>query len=181
MATESSTEGLTPLQNAVYLLKQAQAKLARYEQARAEPIAVVGMGCRFPGAENPSAFWSLLSGGVDAIREIPSERWSLDDYYDPDASAPGKMSTRWGGFLDRVDEFDADFFGISPREAIRVDPQQRVLLEVAWEALENAGIPPLSLAESRTGVYVGVLGFDYAVLQSKDVSDADIFSATLNG
>ena len=178
MATESSTESLTPLQNAVYLLKQAQAKLAAYERARSEPIAVVGMGCRFPRADNPSAFWSLLSEGIDAIREVPGERWSLDEYYDPDVAAPGKMHTRWGGFLDRVDEFDADFFGISPREAVRVDPQHRLLLEVAWEALENAGIPPSSLAESRTGVYVGVIGNDYALLQSRDLTDMDVFSGT---
>ena len=88
------------------------------------------------------------------------------------------MHTRWGGFLDRVDEFDADFFGISPREAVRVDPQHRLLLEVAWEALEDAGIPPPSLAESRTGVYVGVIGNDYALLQSRDLTDMDVFSGT---
>ncbi len=178
MAIEFSADQLTPLQNAVYLLKQAQAKLAVLERARAEPIAVIGMGCRFPKADGPAAFWSLLSGGIDAIEEVPGVRWSLDEFYDPDATTPGKMSTRWGGFLDRVDEFDADFFGISPREAIRVDPQQRVLLEVSWEALENAGIPPVSLAESRTGVYVGVISNDYALLQSNDLTDMDVFSGT---
>lgn len=178
MAIDSPTDHLTPLQNAVYLLKQAQAKLAAYERAKSEPIAVVGMGCRFPGASNPDEYWSLLQNGVDAIREIPRDRWSLDEFYDADVSAPGKMNTRRGGFLDRVDEFDADFFGISPREAIRIDPQHRVLLEVAWEALENAGIPPASLAESRTGVYVGVIGNDYAFLQARDLTDMDVFSGT---
>jgi len=178
MAMENPTEGLTPLQNAVYLLKQAQARLAAYERARSEPIAVVGVGCRFPQAANPSAFWSLLSGGVDAIQEVPADRWNIDEYYDPDPTAPGKMHTRWGGFLDRVDEFDADFFGISPRESVRVDPQHRLLLEVAWEALENAGILPASLAESRTGVYIGVIGNDYALLQARDLSEMDVFSGT---
>jgi len=104
MAIDGSSDILTPLQNAVYLLKQAQAKLAAYERARSEPIAIVGMGCRFPGARNPDEYWSNLQNGVDAIREIPSDRWSLDEYYDADVSAPGKMNTRRGGFLDRVDE-----------------------------------------------------------------------------
>ncbi len=111
--------GLTPLQHAVYLLRQAQARLAAYELAhaypqegQAEPIAVVGMGCRFPGdADGPEAFWRLLSQGVDAVREVPQDRWNIDDYYDPDPTAPGKMNTRWGGFLKRVDDFDAEFFG----------------------------------------------------------------------
>ena len=90
------------------------------------------MGCRFPGdADGPEAFWRLLSQGVDAVREVPPDRWNIDDYYDPDPTAPGKMNTRWGGFLKRVDEFDAEFFGISPREAVRVDPQHRLLLEVS--------------------------------------------------
>jgi acyl transferase domain-containing protein len=171
-------ERLTPLQNAFYLLKQAQARLAAYERAESEPVAVIGVGCRFPGARSTAEFWRLLCEGGDAIREVPADRWNIDEYYDPDTSAPGKMSTRWGGFLDHIDEFDADFFGISPREAVRVDPQQRVLLEVAWEALENAGIPPVSLAESRTGVYVGVLGNDYAFLQARDLADMDVFSGT---
>ena len=128
-AETTSTEQLTPLQNAIYLLKQTQAKLAAYEQAQSEPIAVIGMACRFPGGgENPEAFWRLLCDGVDAIEEVPADRWNIDDYYDPDPTAPGKMNTRWGGFLAQVDEFDAEFFGISPREAVRVDPQHRLLL-----------------------------------------------------
>ena len=178
MANEGSLENLTPLQNAVYLLKQAQAKLAAYERARSEPIAIVGMACRFPGAHNPQEYWSLLRGGVNAIREVPSDRWGLDEYYDPDVSAPAKMVTKWGGFLDRIDDFDADFFGISPREAVRVDPQHRLLLEIAWETLEDAGIQPASLAESKTGVYIGVIGNDYALLQARDLTDMDVFSGT---
>lgn len=173
-----STEQFTPLQNAVRLIKQTQAKLAAYERAQSEPIAIVGMSCRFPGADNPAAFWQLLHQGKDAVREVPPDRWNIDDYYDPDPAVPGKMSTRWGGFLDRVDDFDADFFGISPREAIRVDPQHRLLLEVAWESLENAGLRADAVAKTKTGVYIGVIGNDYALLQSRDVNDLDIFSGT---
>ncbi|MGD0898738.1 MAG: type I polyketide synthase, partial [Thermoguttaceae bacterium] len=178
MSTGPGTEPLTPLQNAIYLLKQTQARLAACERAPFEPIAVVGMACRFPGAENPKAFWRMLCDGADAIEEVPADRWNIDDYYDPDPSVPGKMSTRWGGFLKKVDEFDAEFFGISPREAVRVDPQQRLLLEVAWEALEDAGLPIGRMAQTKTGVYVGVVGSDYGMLQSKDVCDMDVFSGT---
>ena len=171
--------GLTPLQNAVYLLKQAQARLAAYEYAQAEPIAVVGMGCRFPGAaDGPEAFWQLLSRGLDAVEEVPRQRWNVDDYYDPDPTAPGKMNTRWGGFLQGVDEFDAEFFGISPREAVRVDPQHRLLLEVSWEALEDAGIVAGDIAQTKSGVYIGVIGNDYALMQSRDVNELDVFSGT---
>ena len=169
-----------PLQNALRLFKETQARLAGYERAQSEPIAVIGMGCRFPGGENPGAFWRLLRAGGDAVREVPADRWNIDDYYDPDPAAPGKMNTRWGGSRDRVDEFDADFFGISPREASHVDPQQRLLLEVAWEALEDAGIPPADLAKTRTGVYVGAIGNDFALLQSRDLSGIDVFSGTGN-
>jgi acyl transferase domain-containing protein/NAD(P)-dependent dehydrogenase (short-subunit alcohol dehydrogenase family) len=176
--SSGGAEPLTPLQNAIHLLKQTQAKLAACERAQCEPIAVVGMACRFPGAENPRAFWRLLCDGVDAIEEVPADRWNIDDYYDPDPAAPGKMNTRWGGFLKKVDEFDAEFFGISPREAVRVDPQQRLLLEVAWESLEDAGLPAGRLAQTRTGVYVWALGFDYAILLGRDPSDMDIFSGT---
>jgi acyl transferase domain-containing protein/acyl carrier protein len=177
--TTADREQLTPLQNAVYLLKQAQAKLDAYEQARAEPIAIIGMGCRFPGgADHPAAYWRMLCGGVDAICEVPGERWDVDEFYDPDTAAPIKLNTRWGGFLDGVEDFDADFFGISPREAVRVDPQHRLLLEVAWETLESAGIRPSEIAESRTGVYVGAIGNDYALRQMSNIEDIDVFSGT---
>ena len=129
--------------------------------AIAEPIAIVGVGCRFPGATNLEELWRLLRDGVDAITEIPSDRWDVDALYDPVPGAVGKMSTRWGGFLTGLDRFDPHFFGISPREAAGMDPQQRVLLEVTWEALENAAQPPDKLAGSRTGVFVGIGGFDY--------------------
>ena len=96
-----------------------------------EPIAIVGMACRFPGADNLSALWKLLEEGRDTITEVSSDRWNVDDYYDPVPATPGKMSTRWGGFLEQVDRFDAEFFGISAREACFMDPQQRLVLESA--------------------------------------------------
>jgi acyl transferase domain-containing protein/acyl carrier protein len=138
-----------------------RSRLDRINEQRKEPIAVVGMGCRFPGADNPSAFWELLRRGEDLIREVPPDRWNVDAFYDPDPDVRGRMATRWGGFIDRVREFDPEFFGIAPREAHSMDPQQRLLLEVVWEALEDAGLPPDSLRGSRTGVFVGLCNGDY--------------------
>lgn len=138
--------------------------------SRFEPIAIVGIGCRFPGADGPESFWRLLTDGVDAISEVPPERWSLDEFYDSDPTVPGKMSTRWGGFLSGIDRFDAAFFGISPREAAHVDPQQRLLLEVAWEAMEDAGVPPETVAGQKVGVFVGMASCDYGHEQLADVS-----------
>lgn len=143
-----------------------------------EPIAIIGVGCRFPGAESPEAFWELLRNGVDAISEVPSDRWDVDDYYDTQPATPGKMSTRWGGFLDQVDRFDPAFFGISPREAHHIDPQQRLWLEISWEALENAGIPPESLGGSRTGVFVGLTNADYHKYVYRDPFQLTSHSAT---
>jgi len=133
-----------------------------------EPIAIIGIGCRFPGAKDPESFWQLLHNGVDAITEVPKERWDVGTFYDPEPATPGKMNTRWGGFLEQVDQFDPSFFGISPREAERMDPQQRLVLEVAWEALENAGIAPDKLANSQTGVFMGIGNYDYCRLLAKE-------------
>ena len=131
-------------------------------------MAIVGMGCRFPGsADTPARFWNLLVRGGDAITEIPPDRPQLVSLYDPDPARPGAVYSRWGGFVDGIDRFDAAFFGISPREARRIDPQQRLLLEVAWEALEDAGLPADRLAGTATGVFVGISGHDYADLQSR--------------
>lgn len=144
-----------------------------------EPIAVVGMACRFPGgADSPAAYWRLLWDGVDAVREVPADRWDVERHYDADVSAPGKMSTRWGGFLDRVDGFDAAFFGISPREATQMDPQQRLVLELAWEALEDARRAPRSLRGTRTGVFLGAMWSDYARLGADALADVDPHTAT---
>jgi acyl transferase domain-containing protein/acyl carrier protein len=129
-----------------------------------EPIAIVGMACRFPGAPDLAAYWRLLCDGIDATREIPADRWDRDAWYDPDPARPGRINTRRGAFLDQIDGFDPLFFGISPREAAEMDPQQRLILELAWEALEDAGIPPRSLSGTRAGVFVGVISHDYAEL-----------------
>ncbi len=144
-----------------------------------EAIAIIGMGCRFPGAKNPNEFWQLLRNGTDAITEVPADRWDVDALYDPQG-AEGKMNTRWGGFLDRVDQFDPQFFGIAPREAIYMDPQQRLLLEVAWEALEDAGQVVEQLARSSTGVFVGISTSDYHQLWQGSYSSINAYMATGN-
>ncbi len=143
-------------------------------QARRKPIAIIGIGCRFPGARGPEAFWRLLRDGVDAITEVPPDRFDIDAVYDPTSTRPGTLCTRSGGFLDQVDQFDPYFFAVSPREAARMDPQQRLLLEVSWEALEDAGQVPDKLAGSQTGVFVGTCNSDYGNLVS-DPADIDIY------
>ena len=170
------------LRAAVAALQKQQEKIAALEARQHEPIAIIGMGCRFPGgADDPDAFWHRLLDGVDAIREVPAARWPVDAFYDENADAPGTMSTRWGGFLDDVDRFDARFFRISPREAVSMDPQQRVLLEVSWHALEHAGLDPVRLNGSDTSVFVGLTALDYAkVLYRDDVSRIDTYGATGN-
>ncbi|MGZ9226514.1 MAG: type I polyketide synthase, partial [Anaerolineales bacterium] len=162
------------------LAMELQSKLESSQNSRSEPIAIVGIGCRFPGGANsPDAYWKMLCEGVDAITEIPKSRWDVDQYYDPDPETPGKMATRWGGFLEGVDQFDPQFFGISPREAISMDPQQRLLLEVAWEALEHAGYSPEDLSGSPTGVFVGICNNDYSqLLLSGETSNIDAYLAT---
>ncbi|MFB6720823.1 type I polyketide synthase [Kribbella sp. NPDC056345] len=132
-----------------------------------DPIAIVGIGCHFPGGANgPGAFWDLLCDGVDATRDLPADRWETGKFYDPAGGKLGKMSTFHGGFLDRIDEFDAQFFGISPREAIWLDPQQRLLLQVAWEAMEDGGQVPEHLAGTDVGVFMGGFTLDYQLLQN---------------
>ncbi|MBF0411467.1 MAG: SDR family NAD(P)-dependent oxidoreductase [Desulfamplus sp.] len=146
-------------------LKQTQGKLASIESAAREPIAVIGMGCRFPGgADSPEKYWELLIKGKDAITDVPSNRWNAADWLDPDPDVQGKMFTAKGGFLDQpVDMFDAAFFNISPKEAAGLDPQQRLLLEVSRETFENAGIAPSTLKSSACGVFLGMSSDDYAL------------------
>lgn len=151
-----------------------------YQQFVSEPIAIIGLGCRFPGASNPEGFWQLLRDGVDAITEVPANRWDANAFYDPNPDIPGKMNTRWGGFLEHVDRFDPQFFGISPREAARMDPQQRLLMEVAWEALEDAGLAPGKLAGTQTGVFIGISTGDYGQLLLDDCRNIDVFDGTGN-
>ena len=150
------------LRRAPVALRELREQLDRARAERRVPLAVVGLGCRFPGgADDPDALWSLLEEGRDVIGEVPRERWESGEWFDPDPERPGTTTTRWGGFLDGIDRFDAAFFAISPREAAAVDPQQRLLLEVAWEALEHAAIAPDRLAGSRTGVWVGINSDEY--------------------
>ena len=136
-----------------------------------EPIAIIGLGCRLPGAGDPEAFWRLLRDGVEAITEVPRDRWDVNAFYDLNPATPGKMNTRWGGFLEQVDLFDPHFFGISPREAASMDPQQRLVLEVSWEALENAGQTAEELADSQTGVFIGISTNDYSRRQGDPAVD----------
>ncbi|MCV7384950.1 type I polyketide synthase [Mycolicibacter longobardus] len=145
-----------------------------------EPIAIVGIGCRFPGADGPEAFWRLLSGEVDATSDVPADRWDVDAFYNPDPAVPGTAVTRRGGFLGQVDQFDFQFFGISPRESAQMDPQQRLLLEVAWEALEDAGQVPDDLAGTRTGVFVGISTNDYGFLRLGQPQLVDAYTGTGN-
>ena len=150
------------LKRALIALRDLRARAEAAEAAVREPVAAVGIGLRFPGGvRSPAAFWRLLSDGVDAITEVPPDRWNMAEFYDADPEARGKISVRFGGFLDGIDRFDAPLFNVSPREAAAMDPQQRLLLEVAWAALEHAGIAPDALGGSRTGVFIGVASHDY--------------------
>ena len=146
----------------------------------AEPIAVVGMGMRFPnGIDTPEKLWESVIQGRDEIREVPPERWDLDEWFDSDPATPSRISTRWGSFVEDVRGFDAAFFDISPREAERMDPQQRIALEVACEALERAGIPLPALRGSSTGVFFSSYHNDYTLLQYEDLES--VSSRTLTG
>ena len=145
-----------------------------------DKIAVIGMGCRFPGAKNPKAYWDLLLEGRDVISEIPENRWDREKYFDPEPKTPGKMSTRWGGFIDNVDLFDPAFFGITPKEAERMDPQHRIALEVTWEAIEYAGISHASLGGTRTGVFLGIGNYDYSRLLLNEPSQINAYDGIGN-
>jgi acyl transferase domain-containing protein len=156
------TAELSPIKRALLEIRELRGRVASLEAGQRAPIAIVGMSIRAPGGvRDVEGFADLLWSGTDAIREVPKDRWSLDDWFDESADAPGKMYTRFGGFIDEVDKFDAEFFGIAPVEAASMDPQQRLALELAWEALEDAGHAPTALVGSRTGIYLGMANGDY--------------------
>ena len=161
------------------LANQLKQRVDALENAAHEPIAIIGMACRFPGgADTPELFWDLLRAGGDAIVEAPKDRWNAEALFDPHPDSPGKLTTRFGGFLPRIDEFDPTVFGITRREALHMDPQQRLLLEVVWEALENAGIAPNSLSGAAAGIFMGLSGFDYFHLLRRDVANLDAYAAS---
>jgi acyl transferase domain-containing protein len=150
-------------------IKQIRAEEPNVSLLGSEPVAIVGIACRFPGGvRTATEYWRMLHDGVDAITTIPADRWDADAYFDLDPQAPGKTNGRWGGFVPGVDLFDPSFFGISPREAVSIDPQQRLILEVIWEALWDSGRSPGSVGGSRTGVFVAVCSSDYERLLFDD-------------
>ncbi|MBW4432009.1 MAG: SDR family NAD(P)-dependent oxidoreductase [Pelatocladus maniniholoensis HA4357-MV3] len=163
-------------------LNEAKEKLKAVEAKQSEPIAVVGLGCRFgKNVSTPELFWSFLKTGGNTLTNIPSDRWNTSDFYDSDRSKPGKIYVSQGGFLDDVSMFDPHFFGIAPREALHIDPQQRLLLEVAYEALENAGMAAPTTRIGKTGVFIGITNNDYARLIAPDGNYSTIGAYHISG
>ena len=174
-ATPDRTRAI--ITDALHKIDDLTARLEIAEKSSTEPIAVIGMGCRFPGGvNNPDQYWELLEEGRSGIVRVPSERWDADRYYTDDHTVPGTICNREGGFLTawQPDEFDAEFFAISPREAAAMDPQQRLLLEVACEALEDAGIPARQIRNTQTGVFIGVTAYDYMLRLSAELQPEDL-------
>jgi acyl transferase domain-containing protein/NAD(P)-dependent dehydrogenase (short-subunit alcohol dehydrogenase family)/SAM-dependent methyltransferase/acyl carrier protein len=181
MSELSAQDRRSLLRDAVRAVDEMRGKLEALERARNEPIAIIGVGCRYPGAETPDAYWHLLENGGDAVTEVPASRWTADAYADIDAAAAAAMPAQRGGFLPHVDQFDPQFFGISPREAVSMDPQQRLVLEVSWEALEHACVSADSLRDSLTGVFLGITSSDYShFLAGAGSAALDVYAATGN-
>ncbi len=161
--------GRAALARALVAIESLEARLVAAERSGREPIAVIGMSCRLPGGvDTPDKFWKLLHDGVDAISETPADRWDIDAYFDPNPETPGRIYTRYGGYVEGIEQFDAGFFGIAPREAASIDPQHRILLETVWEALEDAGQPADRLSGSNTGLFFGVATNDHMRLMIDD-------------
>jgi acyl transferase domain-containing protein len=169
---DAATTSADTLRRAYLAIEALQRQLDQYERARREPIAVIGIGCRFPGGVvDADSYWRVLSTGTDAVSPIPPDRWDVEEFYDSHPQRPGRTTARAGGFLDHIDRFDHEFFGISRDEALAMDPQQRLALEVVWEALEHAGHAPTALAGSRTGVFAAVCTNDFAVTRFRQPLD----------
>ncbi|MGE5411923.1 MAG: beta-ketoacyl synthase N-terminal-like domain-containing protein, partial [Clostridiales bacterium] len=181
MEEVSRLEGLSPLKRALYEIEELQREIESLKQQKNDdPVAIIGMECRFPGAGNIDEFWNVLSNGVDTITEIPASRWNADDPEIMPVNS-GKPIPKYGGFISHADEFDAQFFGISPREAMSMDPQQRLLLEVTWHALENANINADDLAKTMTGVFIGMSNNDYPIVQKEKTKNKDVDAYHVSG
>jgi acyl transferase domain-containing protein/SAM-dependent methyltransferase/acyl carrier protein len=181
MPLRPDLEKLSPVKRALYELRTLRSRVNELEKGRSEPVAIVGMGLRFPGgASDANSLWQILSGGVDTVTGIPSSRWNLEECYSADPDAPGKMYTRHGAFLEDPALFDAPFFGISAREAATLDPQQRLLLEVAWEAIENSGCNPGALAGTSAGVFLALSNSDYGRQVFSQPEEIDAYASTGN-
>ncbi len=169
---------MSSMQRAIVTIQKMRAKIETLERTRIEPIAIIGMGCRIPGGANtPEAFFKLLEDGVDAVSEVPPDRWHIEPE-GPNSEGEAR-ALRWGAFLKGIDRFDASFFGISPREAESLDPQHRLLLEVTWEALERAGQLPERLMGTRAGVFVGIWAPDYQLrVLARDPNELDAYCFT---
>src|ERR1700721_480548 len=182
--TAASPDRRAIITEALRKIDDLTARLEIAEKSDTEPIAVVGMACRLPGGvDSPAQYWQCLKDGGNGIIRVPADRWDADAYYSDDHTRPGTICNREGGFLTswQPDEFDAEFFGISPREAVVMDPQQRLLLEVSWQALENAGINPKTLAGQNAGVFVGITTSEYAQLLQKTIPREQLAAYVLQG
>ncbi|HTD57101.1 MAG TPA: polyketide synthase, partial [Silvibacterium sp.] len=172
---------LSPEKQTLLALRALRQRVDELEAREHEPIAIVGMACRFPGGASSKEYWDLLLQGSSAVTEIPRERMDLDPVFDSRPQTPGKTYSRWAGMLDKPGDFDAEFFGIAPREAVSMDPQQRVLLEVSWEALEDAGINPKALGGQQAGVFVGISTSEYAQLLQENTPRHQLTAYALQG
>ena len=184
MTTPTPDRTRAIITDALRKIDDLSARLQIAEQTGTAPIAVVGMGCRFPGGVNdPDQYWDLLKEGRSGIVSVPPQRWDAEAFYTDDHTVPGTICNREGGFLTgwQPDEFDAEFFAISPREAAAIDPQQRLLLEVAYEALEDAGIPARAMGGTQTAVIVGLSAYDYMLTLAGALGPEDIDAYVLSG